>query len=290
MIILTMGTTLAMPRSYGASPEHGSDELHYDPSTCKTDAHDKLYIALGRNVLAVSQMGTVVVGQIYPGTGDNRLVPPDPTDRQGCPDNPEQVESYAFAYQLDATLQTKAGIPLEKRPRPDLLQLFRTLKGDAVPSAHDALWMGEDLQLGVARSTCEEQATLKERLPNGMMACRIGPKARSATSPRVEDWAASYVAPSDVYKTPLGEKFVVNCNGGLYTRGIGDCKVAYVMRPGLGVSYRFQPYLTPQAIPIENIIEFDRGLRAEIESSLVKNYRWPDEAAADQVPKSEEQK
>jgi hypothetical protein len=104
-----------------------------------------------------------------------------------------------------------------------------------------------------------------------MTACRVKPTPNF----RIEDWGASYIAPADIYETPLGGQFVVNCDPGLFTDGIGYCDVAYLIAPGLGVTYRFQPYLGPSAIPIDRIIEFDKGLRAAIEASLVKEYSWP---------------
>jgi hypothetical protein len=52
--------------------------------------------------------------------------------------------------------------------------------------------------------------------------------------------------------------------------------VAYAVKPGVGVSYRFQPYRGSHPIPIEQVIVFDKSMRLEIERALVKDYRWPD--------------
>src|SRR5690348_15430650 len=76
----------------------GSEKLSYDPSTCKTDAHGKLYIALGRNVLAMPIAGSVIVARY----GNDWLVPPDSADAVGCPNNPEQLTGFGFPYAYNA--------------------------------------------------------------------------------------------------------------------------------------------------------------------------------------------
>jgi hypothetical protein len=89
----------------------GSQKFTYDPSTCKTDAHGKLYIALGRNVLAVPYPTVpALVGAFDSRSGIERLTPPDPIDHEGCPKNPRQLENYAFNYQYNEALAGKGGV------------------------------------------------------------------------------------------------------------------------------------------------------------------------------------
>jgi hypothetical protein len=132
--------------------------------------------------------------------------------------------------------------------------------------------MGEDDEIHVSQLTCAH-ASVHEQIDNGLMACRV----KSDVDFRTEDWAASYVASPNVYQTPFGEQFVVNCSPGLFSAAIGYCEVAYRLAPGVGLAYRFEPYQGPGAIPILLVIRFDRDLRAQIERSIVKDYAWPEQ-------------
>src|SRR6185437_4009372 len=87
-ILLSTGTGSAL------AANSGPEKFSYDPSTCKTDAHGKLYIALGRNVLALPSSGAIIVARY----GNDWLTPPDPTDSVGCPNNPEQLTGFGFPY------------------------------------------------------------------------------------------------------------------------------------------------------------------------------------------------
>jgi hypothetical protein len=211
-----------------------------------------------------------MVGLIYPGMKLDRYAPPDPSEPEGCPLNPQQLESYAFLYAMDNAAAAESGIKQERRYRADLLQLIRMGNDEPGRSPRLTSWPGQQVRLDQARIMCAN-AAIHERLSNGMTACRVKPTPNL----RIEDWGASYIAPADIYKTPLGEQFVVNCGPLLFSDRMGHCDVAYVIAPGLGVTYRFQPYLGPNAIPIDRIIEFDKGLRAAIRASLVKDYPWP---------------
>ena len=76
--------------------------------------------------------------------------------------------------------------------------------------------------------------------------------------------------------TPLGKPFDVNCGPGLFSSGIGQCDVAYMVNPGIGISYRFQPYKSSHPIPIDQIIAYDKLLRSAIDRALVRDYPWPE--------------
>ena len=256
------------------APAQAREPSRFDPSTCKTDAHGKLTIALGRIVLAVPNDGVVVTGGIYPGSGDEPLRPPDSSELEGCPGNPKQLTSFAFAYFYQEALEHKHGKSTDPQPKPDLLTLYKTILGSRVATVDDEAWPGEALQLEVSEGTCDH-AAIREELANGLRACRIKP----ASEHRLEDWGASYVARSESYATPLGKPFVVNCSAMLFTRRIGQCDVAYAMAPGLGVAYRFQPYRGSHPIPIDQIIDFDRGLRASIAQAMIKDYAWPNQGS-----------
>src|ERR1700722_18107134 len=142
-----------------------AEQSRYDPSICKTDAYWKIYIALGRNVLALPTTTPVVVrSELYPGF--NRIQSPDPSDAEGCPNNPLQLTGYAFPYAAPSALLGGEKTAPDQMIGTEMLQLIRTLDGDAVPTDHDAVWTGEQLQLGLAPRICAK-AKIQEDLPDG---------------------------------------------------------------------------------------------------------------------------
>jgi hypothetical protein len=234
---------------------------NFDPSGCKTGARDTVYIALGVHVFAVPLGGIDIGDPISPSMKLTRLQPPDPTEPEGCLGNPQQMQSYG-AFGSPGRAQ-KPGVRQQAYPTTDFLELIRLTRPDGE-------WSGEQSQLSVTDEICK-RAQVHEELPDGLAACRYAPKEGW----RIEDWAASYIARHDVYATPLGRPFVVNCGQLTFTYAINDCTVAYIVMPELGIMYRFHPFHTEHAIPIDQIIEFDRHLRQQILAALVPNYTWP---------------
>ena len=265
-ILLSTGTGSAL------AANSGPEKFSYDPSTCKTDAHGKLYIALGRNVLALPSSGAIIVARY----GNDWLTPPDPTDSVGCPNNPEQLTGFGFPYAYNtAAGKENTPFPATHAARLDLLQLISIHGYRDVPPGAATSWAGEDLETKIAKVVCET-ASIHEDLPSGLSVCRFGPK--DSSSMRLEDWTATYVGRSEVYETPLGHPFIVNCGPWTYSTGIGHCDVSYVFSPGMGVTYRFRPYHgLPPRLSVDQVVEFDRGLRAAISNALVKDYTWPEQ-------------
>lgn len=233
--------------------------LKFDLAKCPS-ADGKLYIALGNTVLAVDDVGTMVLDPV---PLKQRLVPPDPTQSVGCRGNPEQTFSYSFAFYIDVGGHDgQAGLQ-SMRSRMELLQLI------VIRGANKTSWSGE---IPPSPSFCEK-ATIREELPNGLIACRRKPD--NDDSDPVEDWVAQYVAKPEIYTTPLGRPFAVHCVAGIFTSPIGDCYVGYILQPGLGVTYRFKPYQGASIIPISRVIDVDRELRDAIRHVIVKDYEWP---------------
>ncbi len=96
-------------------------QFRYDPAQCKTDSKDRLYIALGRTVIAVPVGGDTMIDLVRP---NDHIPPPDPEEKPGCLDNPAQMYSYSFLYQMQAIKEEKSGSVPASRPTPDLLQLI----------------------------------------------------------------------------------------------------------------------------------------------------------------------
>ena len=255
------------------APARAADtRREYDPAACKRSAQGNRYVALGPYVLALpySKRAAYMIDPLRP--GDIGLVPPDPAEPEGCPDNPLQSWSFEFIGAPFA-LTAEGGTPAAGGgARADRLTLYRALRHRPTPSAGDREWAGADLMRMLWDKFCE-QAAVREELPDGLTACRIRPNGDA----QVEDWGATYRARLDVYATPLGHPFIVACGLLLRQSTVGHCDVAYTMMPGLGVGYRFQPYLGPHPIPFGRIIAYDRGLRAALESTLVKDYAWKGE-------------
>ncbi|HEY1503230.1 MAG TPA: hypothetical protein VGF92_02965 [Stellaceae bacterium] len=237
-------------------------EVHYDPALCKADAGEKFFIALDRNVLAVGRPNSgAVIGNIDPSMHIKRLAPPDPLGQEGCPNNPMQLLNYTyFAY----------GIPSPNKGKLWMAERLKLISDDPQTSTPWAWELSEEVR---AKSTCA-RAAIHERIANGMDACRIRPKQDAA----VEDWAADYVAPLDLYMTPTGRQFVVECDPAIRRTGVAWCNVGYRLRPGLNITYAFEPYHGLGPIPIDAIIAFDHALRNEIEGLAIKQYPWPDQS------------
>jgi hypothetical protein len=252
----------------------------YDPAACKQDAEGKRYVALGHYVLATpyNKRDVYLLDPMRP--GNIGLVPPDPTEPQGCPGNPLQSWSYAFIYTPEGIGVGGGARPAGDAPRADRLTLYRTLRNSPAPSPDDPEWAWADALLMSWNTFCKA-AAVREDFSNGLTACRI--KLHWPTDPAVEarqeNWGVSYRARPDVYATPLGRPFVVECGPMLLEHPLSQCDVGYTIMPGLGVGYSFQPYLGRHPIPIERIIDFDRGLRAAIKGTVVKDYGWKGEVA-----------
>ena len=129
------------------------------------------------------------------------------------------------------------------------------------------------LQEYLASSVCRS-AAVRETLPDGFLMCRIKPKPLGTPPLDQKDWVTSYIAPKNVYTTPYGKRFVVNCDSGVFSYTITSCDVAYDLVSDIDIFYRFLPYLGPFPVRIENIVAFDRLLRAAVEKAVVKNYPW----------------
>ena len=253
-------------------PVAAAERHEYDPAACKSDAQGKFYVALGRYVLATpyANRGVYMRDPLRP--GNIGLVAPDPTEPQGCPDNPLQSWSYEFIYALPGSDAGGGAGGSGGSPQADRLTLYRTSDSPS-PPPDEPEWSGADFMLLDWKTSCKDPA-VREELPDGLNACLIKPEPET----RKENWGGVYRAPADVYTTPLGKPFIVGCGPLLFENMISHCSVAYTMMPGLGVGYRFQPYLGPHHISINGVIDYDRGLRTAIEGLVIKDYAWRGEA------------
>ena len=241
----------------------------FDPATCKQNT-GSFYVALGRYVFATpgATMGNVVIDPIEDAPGSIPLKAPDSSEPRGCFGNPLQSNSHSILH--DMAVKDVSG--LTKRMAPDLFQLINLIR-DAPSRGKDEQWQAEQFYRETAEKICRTAS--QENLENGLLACRIKPV--NPPYGRQEDWAASYIAKTEIYTTPLGKPFVINCMPGSLSSAFGYCDVTYAMYAGVGVTYRFQPYQGRHPIPIDQMITYDRSLREAIRNTLVKDYPWPNQ-------------
>lgn len=248
LILLLFGSAFCSDNA----AEGGGFRPSFDPSVCKEDAHGKLYVGLGRNVLAVPNKGLFVVQAIAPPprTRDERIAPPDLTEPEGCPGNPQQDSAFNFPVEYQPSRNGSPVLPaIHLR-----VKLYRTLEGNAKPAATDQIWSGEDVQIGLAELECKDQAVTIERTSSGFKSCLI--PSQNYPNNR-NDWGGAYVALPEIYKTPLGRPFIITCYSGQVSLPGADCQVSYTLRAGLGLSYRMKIVNSPDAIPLEKVLDMD---------------------------------
>jgi len=118
--------------------------------------------------------------------------------------NPRQLSSYAFVFQYQAAIEGRLGTRADARPRPDAMELIRTLRGDAVSRSTTAYGTANSYSWNSPSTFCNT-ATLREDLPNGLTACR-------RKQGEDEVWSRIGEPPMSLhprYIPPHGETFVV---------------------------------------------------------------------------------
>lgn len=236
----------------------------YDPAACATDPEGMVYIALGRIVLRLPMEQSLMTDRLEPYWPERMISPPDPSEPEGCPGNPSQQRSLGFMYAYEAILKNKFDPNMTGRP--NLLRLI-----SAAPDA----W---GLQLSTEKrfeAQCRRRGE-RRKLPNGLTACHVQPDDKTIP---IEHWGVTYRADPEVYSAPFGRPFVVDCWPGVRPELL-ECHVTYKLYETLNVAYRFWP----KNIPIDQIIEFDSGLREKIAASRIVDFMWPDDAADQDRP------
>lgn len=241
--------------------------IKFDPAACKQNTGG-FYVALGRYVFETpsATMGNVVIDPIEDVPGSISLKVPDPSEPKGCFGNPLQSNSHTILH--DIAVKDTSG--LSKRMAPLSFGLYNLSRGTS-SQGKDEEWAFEGLWRQMAERMCKTGS--QENLENGLLACRIKPS--NPPNARQEDWAASYIAKTDVYTTPMAKPFVVYCAPGSLSSAWGYCDVGYEIYAGVGVNYRFYPYQGETPIPIDQVITYDRSLREAIGHALVRDYPWP---------------
>jgi hypothetical protein len=242
-----------------------AQRFHFDPSSCKHNT-GHMYVAFGRSVFVTPAQANAVVDPLQPNAP--HLKAPDPAEPAGCFGNPLQSDSYHLLGSATLTGSAPGNAKLGVPDGLELinLQMFKDWQGSG------GEWILEQNERKIANKTCRI-AAVQEDLSNGFHACRIK-LIKPANAPEV-DWAASYIAKKNIYTTPLGRPFVINCGPLMFSNALDYCDAEYELTSDLGVYYEFRPYHTAHPISIDQIIAFDKFLRAAVEAALVKDYPWP---------------
>ena len=238
-----------------------SEIVSYDPSQCATDPEGTVTIALDRLVMRVPMDALSSIRDLPPEARAVAPAPPDPSEPEGCPDHPMVGRSFYFRY-LSDTLHNNSSLSSPAQRRIDRLLLV---------AARPDFWGLQPSEERSFERICNDQQ-IRDELDNGLLACLVRPDITGR--PR-EHWPFAAQAPLDLYTAPFGRPFMVHCTWG-FRPGTHQCDVTYKLYETVNVSYRFEP----GRLPLDDLIDFDRGLRASIESMRIHDFVWPDERSA----------
>ena len=86
--------------------------------------------------------------------------------------------------------------------------------------------------------------------------------------------AAVFVVNRERYDLPDGKPLIAVCGVGRVLRE--ECAVNHALRDGVVLRYRFyrEPIAKQQAVPIGQVAELDRAIRAGIARWTVHDYAW----------------
>lgn len=222
---------------FNAPPEKVKLEYYtFDPTTCPTEAHGKVYLQVADTVLAYTpdqhnfQLLKSAAGQNPP---------------LGCPTNPQK--------------QTGAQIPFRLTPQDHNLATTTPIGsaqwGPSLKSIQDNPWLMKNVD---PIEAAEEYCSHGNIYDAGEF------KACLAVS---EDFSSAknnggYFIAKD-YKTPYGHPLILHCTSQGF---LGSCSVEYKARNDSFVSYIF--YL--DNIPMSKVIEFDKGVRLTLNKILIE--------------------
>lgn len=254
------GSTSYQGKSDVNSPEKekksSSPNVTYDPDTCKEDAGGMAYLAVGRDVFRIPATQNMKIRGMTKKEREKLPPRPDPSEPEGCPGNPVWGRGFSIAYKH--TPKHPENYPEDVTFRAESISIAKRFDS----KINHLQLSGEEMFVRTKNNFNE-----CELLAVGLEGCRIPTKDKSI--PRVE-WGVFYRAKPDVYSVPFDRPFIVSCYP--YSNGWQPCYVAYGYSEESKLLYKF--WL--EKIPVEEIIEFDKGLREKIESVHVKEFLWPD--------------
>ncbi|QLF93818.1 hypothetical protein HW090_11660 [Pseudomonas sp. ABC1] len=222
--------------------------MEFEPEKCPDpDPEGKAYLSLGETVLRVPIRTLNITHAPY---ADSPLPsPPDASQPLGCAGNPLAQQSLIIDFSFSAWLSDR------KTPSAASLREFRLIRAE--PDFYGIS------QRPSYNPGCD-RLPRRERLSNGLYGCL--PNKDPERPDR--DESGTYRIDTQNYAMPYGQTFIVECMPDI-PQGV-VCSVDYKVLPTVNLVYRF----STDRMPLEDVVEFDRMLRAQIEASVVADYKW----------------
>lgn len=266
--IFLLWLTLGSSAEAGDIPD-GRKELfvsNFNSEICGKDAPNVRYIALGISVLALPPgwwVGSLLERERSPG-----LQPPDPAQPSGCVGNPAQLASYNSVYWANRPPGEHTARSLPGEDGVVRFSLIALQSGPGTSRVEEAEWGPEHSAVLWSTETCRlDKVTQKIGSPFTFCRRPVGYRP-----------IAIIVAP-EIYRTPSGSLFSMNCESLDSFPSNGWCTVTYAFSSSIGITYDFEPSRvsqpTSQARAADEILEFDRALRTQIYVMTVRQYKWP---------------
>lgn len=225
-----------------------------DPPQCGTEDAEDIYISIFHDVfrLPYAMISQIKIIPLEAG-GDLLPYPPNPLAPPGCFANPIRAKFVRMNVRLREILPATA-LPDAPMPVVGLAILPPTVSWQQLHEDNfDRLCATKD------------HPVIIETTPEGLKRCAVKTGQRPPY-----DLEASYRASPDLYATPFGEPFIIRTGHEPLLYG-GDSQIDYKIDDEVSLYYQF--WL--KDLPIQNVLDFDRALRAKIEDARVKNYVWP---------------
>ena len=238
-----------------ALSEKLNQPVMYNPESCKRDAEGMVYFAVGRDVFRVPYEQKLQIRGMSEEERAKLPPRPDPTEPEGCPDNPMWGRGFSFTY----------------KHQPEHPENY----SEEVGFTAESISVTERFGTSNAMQLSGEENFLSKKLNHnecrlltyGLEECLTPPSNKSI--PKI-DWGASYKAVPEVYDAPFDRSFIVSCRPSM-VEGNQRCNVAYDFTRHSKIDYVFFRL----KLPLEEIFAFDSGLRAAVRSAMVENYEWP---------------
>jgi hypothetical protein len=242
-----------------AGPPVAAGDVAYDPDKCISDSQGQVYITLYGAVFAFPVRQPLYVGAVPP--EHDKLVPPplDPAEPTGCPGHPREASLFTSPHHYPY-LKARLNEPWTGR--------LKLLNFTAAPPG--ALQQQREAEADFDRF-CAETGVVRNE-PAGFDQCYSESRLdKSGRGPR----DLIYRAHGGYYKSPFGRPFQIVCvhYGSVHLSG---CTVIYKIYETVYLQYKFS---TP-SIPLENIVDLDKTIRARLTEAHRPDLSQPFPAGA----------
>ncbi|OEC33664.1 hypothetical protein SAMN05216600_11910 [Pseudomonas cuatrocienegasensis] len=232
----------------------------FEPEKCpEPDPEGKAYLSLGEAVLRVPLRTLNITSAPLP---DWPLpTPPDASQPPGCSGHPLAKQGVMTDFAITAWLRDR------KQPSTSQLRSIGLSRARRDSYERPGWFQSAENYYALA---CERRPK-RVSLSNGLQGCLVTDGPENDYVGRKE--VGVYRADPKAYEMPLGQTFIVDCMPDIPAGAV--CDVDYKVLPTVNLRYRFNT----KFIPLEEVIEFDRMLREQIEQAVVTDYKWQDDNA-----------